>query len=52
MAGTPGTPTCSARPSTDWSVKTLRLDGTQNPADHAPDPLTGLSAKLRTAVRR
>jgi hypothetical protein len=28
-----GTPTSSARPLTGWSVKILRLDGTQNPAD-------------------
>jgi len=35
LAGTRGTPTCSARPSTDWWVKTLRLDGTQNPTDHS-----------------
>src|ERR687892_2866381 len=43
MAGTPGTPTCSARLWTDWSVRILRLDGTQS-GRITPERLTGVPA--------
>jgi hypothetical protein len=42
MAATPGMPTCSARLSTVWSVRTLRLDGIRGPT--VPERLTGLQA--------
>src|SRR6266705_6587149 len=41
MAGTPGTPTCSARPPTGLSARTLRLDGTQDTLNR-PEQRTGV----------
>src|SRR5215207_5513418 len=54
MAGTPGTPTCSARPSTGSSARTLRGDGSQDHIDHGQSsgPARGVRPRrMRLAVR-